>query len=232
MKASARLTEPATSPFTEAIQVASVSDTLRVRLLSMPHAKHAPRIASAGQMPAKCASPDQLKHDSPGHDRQHAQRNAAVAVLLEREPRQQRRKHPFRIEQQRCARCRHPGQPQHQQQRPDDPAGHNRPRKPRHFSARQPDRLGLADMAVQSKADAGTQIQQPGQQPRADRIQQQFRQRRAGPEQDRRTQRSRHAGLAQAIHHFHQTHSSIAGIQHRSTKRRAPEIRRTFPIHP
>jgi hypothetical protein len=43
VKASAKLTEPATKPFTEATQVASARETLRVRLLSMPHAKHAPR---------------------------------------------------------------------------------------------------------------------------------------------------------------------------------------------
>ncbi len=45
-----RFVNPAESPFTLATQEPSAVDTLRVRLLSMPHAKHAPRIASDGQI--------------------------------------------------------------------------------------------------------------------------------------------------------------------------------------
>src|SRR5690606_37028115 len=65
IKAKARFTEPATSPLTEAIHVASESDTLRVKLLSRPQAKHAPRMASAGHDPAKRASPGQLNTTAP-----------------------------------------------------------------------------------------------------------------------------------------------------------------------
>lgn len=64
-KAMIKLTVPDTRPFTEAIQVASVSDTLRVRLLSIPQAKQAPRTASIGHSPANCASPGQLKTTAP-----------------------------------------------------------------------------------------------------------------------------------------------------------------------
>jgi len=46
--ASTRFTTPADIPFTEAIQVASGSDTLRVRLLSIPQARQAPSTATAG----------------------------------------------------------------------------------------------------------------------------------------------------------------------------------------
>src|SRR4051794_40926560 len=46
--ASTRLTGPATAPLTAAIHVGSVSATLRVRLLSRPQHRHAPRMASAG----------------------------------------------------------------------------------------------------------------------------------------------------------------------------------------
>src|SRR5450759_1318149 len=60
-----RLTEPDTRPFTEAIQVASVSDILRVRLLSTPQAKQAPRTASVGHSPANRASPGQLRTTAP-----------------------------------------------------------------------------------------------------------------------------------------------------------------------
>ena len=64
-KARIKLTVPDTKPFTEAIQVASVSDTLRVTLLSIPQAKQAPRIASVGHSPANRASPGQLKTTAP-----------------------------------------------------------------------------------------------------------------------------------------------------------------------
>ena len=53
--ANTRLTAPDAKPLVEATQVASVSDTLRVRLLSTPHAKHAPSTASAGHNPENAA---------------------------------------------------------------------------------------------------------------------------------------------------------------------------------
>ena len=63
--ASTRFTLPAAIPFTAAIHVASTRETLRVRLLSMPHAKQAPSIAKAGSAPANRASPGQLKTTAP-----------------------------------------------------------------------------------------------------------------------------------------------------------------------
>lgn len=64
-KASMRFTLPATMPFIAAIQVASAKDTLRVRLLSIPHAKQAPSTTKAGKAPAKRASPGQLRTTAP-----------------------------------------------------------------------------------------------------------------------------------------------------------------------
>ena len=63
--AKVRLTTPATAPLLIASQVASVSDTLRVRLLSKPHAKHAPKIANEGKRCAKPTSFDQLNTTAP-----------------------------------------------------------------------------------------------------------------------------------------------------------------------
>ncbi len=63
--AKARFTDPAARPFIDAIHVASARETLRVRLLSMPHAKQAPSMASAGHNPEKRASPGQLRTVAP-----------------------------------------------------------------------------------------------------------------------------------------------------------------------
>ena len=63
--ANSRFAEPATRPFIEAIQVASASASLRVRLLSMAHARQAASIASAGQLPVKLRSFDQLNIKAP-----------------------------------------------------------------------------------------------------------------------------------------------------------------------
>jgi len=63
--ASATLTAPATRPLTEAIQVASASATLRVRLLSIAQAKHAPRTASEDHGFATRVSPGQLRITAP-----------------------------------------------------------------------------------------------------------------------------------------------------------------------
>src|SRR4051812_637161 len=55
--ATTRFVGPATAPFTIASQLASVSDTLRVRLLSRAQQAHAPTTASAGHTLATCACP-------------------------------------------------------------------------------------------------------------------------------------------------------------------------------
>jgi hypothetical protein len=60
-----RLTDPAASPVTMATQFASASDTLRVRLLSMPQARQAPSTASAGSKLPNRASADQLSTRAP-----------------------------------------------------------------------------------------------------------------------------------------------------------------------
>jgi len=150
-------------PLIDAIQVAPVSDTLRVRLLSMPQAKQAPSTASAGQRPTNRAWP--------GHDGRHAQRDAAVDILLEGEPSQQRGEHPFGVEQQRSTGRRHAGQAQHQEHRADDAAGSDRAGKPQQPIARQRHGRCADDPTVERETDSGTEIEQAGQQPRVDRVQ-------------------------------------------------------------
>lgn len=65
MNAKQRFTVPATIPLTEAIQAASTSDTLRVKLLSIPHAIQAPKIAIEGQALLKLALSGQLSTKVP-----------------------------------------------------------------------------------------------------------------------------------------------------------------------
>lgn len=60
-----RFTGPATSPFAAASQVASFRATLRVRLLSRPHARHAPITASDGHGSATSTEPLQLSTAAP-----------------------------------------------------------------------------------------------------------------------------------------------------------------------
>ena len=60
-----RLVAPAVRPFTIATNEASVSETLRVRLLSIAHARQAPSTASAGQTRPIEASPCQLSTSVP-----------------------------------------------------------------------------------------------------------------------------------------------------------------------
>src|SRR5206468_8154386 len=64
-KASVRLTAPADKPLIEASHVASASDSLRVRLLSIAHARQAAKTASADQEAPKRASPGQLRMMAP-----------------------------------------------------------------------------------------------------------------------------------------------------------------------
>src|SRR5260221_4654153 len=56
---------PAMRPLAIAMKVASLSATLRVKLLSSPHAKQAPTTANAGSAAPKRASPGQLSTMAP-----------------------------------------------------------------------------------------------------------------------------------------------------------------------
>src|SRR5213078_2574209 len=90
-----RLVAPATNPFTMAMNVASFNDTLRVRLLSIAQAKHAPSTHSAGRPVFRRPAEHHRARDDAGH----AERDAPVEVLLEDKPREQRREHALGIEQ-------------------------------------------------------------------------------------------------------------------------------------
>src|SRR5450830_32321 len=63
--ASKRLVAPAARPLTAAIQVASLSETLRVRLLSRPQARQAPNTASVGQSCSGLVRSGQLRTTAP-----------------------------------------------------------------------------------------------------------------------------------------------------------------------
>src|SRR5665647_280795 len=65
LKASTRLTLPATSPLVDAIQVASLRDTRRVRLLSIAQARQAPSTARVGPTLARSALAGQLRTSAP-----------------------------------------------------------------------------------------------------------------------------------------------------------------------
>src|SRR4051812_46191089 len=60
-----RFVAPAVSPLTIAIHDASDSDTFRVRLLSTPHAMHAPRTSSGAVQPDHSTNPGQLMSAAP-----------------------------------------------------------------------------------------------------------------------------------------------------------------------
>ncbi len=79
IKASATFTVPATKPFVMAIRTGSADESLRVRLLSIPHARHAP---------AKRSAPEFRRTPCPSHDRTTAPATIASA------PRRSRRSRP------------------------------------------------------------------------------------------------------------------------------------------
>ena len=76
-----------------AIQAASASETLRVRLLSIAQARQAPSTASRGQRRAEARLARPGQHRRTGDDGRHAERDAAIEVLAEHEPGEQRREY-------------------------------------------------------------------------------------------------------------------------------------------
>ena len=66
-------------------------------------------MAGAGRAVDRCRQGSRIVHDG-----DHPQSDAPVKILSENEPRQQGGQHPFRVEQERRARRRHPGQTEHQ----------------------------------------------------------------------------------------------------------------------
>src|SRR5262252_1352640 len=97
----ATFTVPATEPLSIAICTGSAWEILRVRLLSMAQARHAPAMASGPKNPP------------------------AVGVLMKDEPGKERGEDPFEVQEQTGGGGRTPGQSDHEQDGADQPAGQN-----------------------------------------------------------------------------------------------------------
>jgi hypothetical protein len=131
-----------------------------------------------------------VQDDSARDDAEHAERNAAIEVLLEHEPRQERREHAFQGQQKRRGGCIDANKPDQQQHGTDHAAGQDGRREPGKLTTRQP-RLGQgADppdgQVYRQQADASATIEDAGQHPRVRRIEEDFRHRRREAEQDGR----------------------------------------------
>ena len=140
------------------------------------------------------------KHDGAGDDQRHADRNAAIEIFAKNEPRNQCGQYGFGVQQQRRVRCRQTRQSPHQQHRTDDPAEYDRTGEPAPFAGLQASAHRTSNDAHEKESDTRSEIQQPGEQPWADRPQKQLRRRGAGAEERCRTQRSDNSRAARAIH--------------------------------
>ncbi len=91
-------TDPATSPFSEAIRRGSERAIFLVRLLSNAQQRQAPRMAIGPWMSSTPTPARPGQHDGSGHDGGHADGDAAVEILPEGEPCQKGGKHPFAVQ--------------------------------------------------------------------------------------------------------------------------------------
>ena len=73
-------------PLSSTIWSGSASETLRVRLLSSPHAAQAPRIASGPSRSDKVGCPDPSEHGGARDQARHAERNPPIEILTKDEP--------------------------------------------------------------------------------------------------------------------------------------------------
>ena len=136
--------------------------------------------------------------DGTGDDRGHPQDDAPARRLTEHDPGDHGRQDALGVEQQRRPRGRHRGQAEHQQHRAGDPAGGDGADEPRHLVAGEPDARRAADQPPDPHAQAGADVQQAGQQPRADLTEQELGQRRARTEQHGRQQGGADPGVPEA----------------------------------
>ena len=192
------LTTPAENPFAIAICIGSEEESLRVRLLSMPHARQAPAMKAA---PASTDTP------RPSHDRRAApsrmekapKQEAAVDVFPKHQPCNAHRGEPFEIQQQRTRGGVGQIEAEHQEKRPQHAAEQNNGGKPRNVRA--PERrfgrgqaYGIAGEMHASQADSGTKVEQSGKQLRVNDTQQYFREWSGRAKHRSRSKRQRYAG--------------------------------------
>ncbi len=137
---------------------------------------------------------------SAGNDQRHAERDPAIEILAEHEPGKERGEHALGIEQQRRCRRGQSRESPHQQHRRHDAAGQYRAGEPFPFAGCELHAFAAPKRAQHGKAGAGTEVQQPREQPGTDRPEQQLRERRAGAEQQRRSDCGEHAGVVPCIH--------------------------------
>ena len=152
----------------EAIQVASVSDTLRVRLLSTAHARHAPSIDNAGHNAVKWISSGQLRIAAPA-------RMTAIPSAMRQS------KFSLNANQARSAvntpsafnRSEAPDagvrvSPSISNTRADHAPCRYRAREPPDLGFRQSHRRRADQPTTERESQSRAEIQQPGQQPRID----------------------------------------------------------------
>ena len=126
-----RWTEPATAPFAPATKSASETDTRRVRLLSM--AQH--RQATTGERPIQSfvpASPPDQTTPPARHDREHAEHDAPVCVLLKTTQAITAVSTASRFSSSEAVHPPCARQTEHQCKRPDDTTEEDRPSSHRH----------------------------------------------------------------------------------------------------
>ncbi len=140
------------------------------------------------------------EHHGAGDDRDHAEHDAAVGVLAEHDPRQQRGEHRLGVQQQGGAGGGHAREAEHQQHRAEHPAEEHGAGQRQQLAAAQAHARCAADQPVEAEAQAGSGVEQPGEQPGGHLAEQRLGHRGAGSEQQRGGDARLHAGVADAEH--------------------------------
>src|SRR3982750_3217393 len=100
-----RFTLPATRPLMRAICTGSAADSLRVKLLSMPQARHAPAIAKAPQPKLNSPpSPDQDSKTAPAKIANAPNSKRRSTIFPEDQPGDGHCGQTFKVEQKRAGR--------------------------------------------------------------------------------------------------------------------------------
>jgi hypothetical protein len=186
-----RLTDPAASPFTIATQLASASDTLRVRLLSMPQDRQAPSTASAGQRLPNCASPGQLSTRAPATIASMPSAMRRSKFSLKTNQASSAVNTPSALSRSDAPEAGMPARPNISRTGPTPPPANTAPNSHGPLKA---SRRSTPHRAKHCQSEAGAQIQEPSEQPRSDAGHQRLRQRRARTEERRHKQRRPDSG--------------------------------------
>ena len=133
------------------------------------------------------------EQQSPRNNGGHTQRNTLAQAFLEHGPCQQGGQNRFGIEQQGRVAGRHAREAKHQQHRRHHAATQHGGQQPAGFVPAQARRGGAPNQPVKPQAQARPEVEQPGQHPRTDLIQQPLGQRRTCAKQKGRSQRRQDA---------------------------------------